>query len=765
MGTPDISAGGAGMNSLLERLGGFAARRHWIVIIAWLVILGGTLWARQAFGGEFVNNYTVSGSGSALGLDRLNQDFPQQGGYAGQIVFHAKTGKVSDSQSAVNQATSNVAKLPDVIKAVSPFASPSSGAVSKDGTIAYSSVSWNVNPDSLDTDYLSRLDQAVAPARSAGLQVEYGGGAGQIGQVTKDLKSEVIGLACALILLLFMFGSLIAAAIPLLSAIFSVGAGLSLLGLLAAASTFPTTAPTIATLLGLGVAVDYGLFLMARHREQMDTGMDLITSAARAEGTSGAAIVVAVTMLAALTLVPAFRGVAGSNVRSLSARFRARKAGISAQEQAARSAAATQEQHEHSAFARWGRKVSERPWPWAVASVAFLIILAIPLCSITLVQPRNGTNPTSDSSRRAYDLISQGFGPGANGPLAVVVQLPKQSSSDNQSLLNQMTKDVAATSGVASVSPATVNQDGNTAVFSVVPTTRPQASQPEDLVSRLRTDVLPKEHVTSYVTGTTAGTVDFTEQITGRMVWLILAVVVIAFILLTMAFRSVVIATKAAILNLLSIGAAYGVIVAIFQWGWGASLIGVHTTLPIPAYVPMLVFAIVFGLSMDYEVFLLSRVHEAWIETGDPHRAVAVGIGATARVITTAAAIMVVVFASFVLSTDPTVKMLAIGMAFAVLIDASLVRMILVPSIMALLDARAWWMPRWMEPIVPQLQLEGSTAPAASAAPVAPAPAAPAPAGAAQTAAATDTEAETATAAATDTEAETETAAQAVSVE
>jgi RND superfamily putative drug exporter len=279
-----------------------------------------------------------------------------------------------------------------------------------------------------------------------------------------------------------------------------------------------------------------------------------------------------------------------------------------------------------------------------------------------------------------------------------------------------MTKDVAATSGVASVTPATVNQAGTTAVFSVIPTTRPQASQTEDLVNRLRDDVLPKEHVTSYVTGTTAGTVDFTERITGRMAWLILAVVVIAFILLTMAFRSVVIATKAAILNLLSIGAAYGVIVAIFQWGWGASLIGVHTTLPIPAYVPMLVFAIVFGLSMDYEVFLLSRVHEAWIETGDPHRAVAVGIGATARVITTAAAIMVVVFASFVLSTDPTVKMLAIGMAFAVLIDASLVRMILVPSVMALLDSRAWWMPRWLEPVVPHLQLEeGSAAPASAA--------------------------------------------------
>ena len=748
------------MNNLLERLGGFAARRHWIFIIAWLVILGGTLWARHASGGEFVNNYSVSGSGSALGQDLLNKDFPQQGGYAGQIVFHAKSGTVSADQAAVNQATSNVAKLPDVIKAVSPFASPNSGAVSKDGTIAYSSVSWSVNPNSLETDYLTRLDQAVAPARSAGLQVAYGGGAGQVGQVTHDLKSEIIGLACALVLLVFMFGSLIAAAIPLLSAIFSVGAGLSLLGLLAAASTFPTTAPTIATLLGLGVAVDYGLFLMARHREQMDTGMDLVASAAHAEATSGAAIVVAggtvvvsilglyvsgvafvgalglaaaivvaITMLAALTLVPAFMGVAGSNVRALSARFRARKAGISAQEQAARSAAATHEQHEHSAFARWGRKVSERPWPWAVASVAVLVVLAIPLFSITLGQPDNGTNPTSDSSRQAYDLISQGFGPGANGPLAVVVKLPKQSASDNQTLLTTMTKDVAATSGVASVTPAMVNQAGTTALFSVIPTTRPQATATENLVNRLRDDVLSSQHATSYVTGTTAGTVDFTERITGRMVWLILAVVVISFILLTTAFRSVVIATKAAILNLLSIGAAYGVIVAIFQWGWGESLIGVHTTLPIPAYVPMLVFAIVFGLSMDYEVFLLSRVHEAWIETGDPHRAVAVGIGATARVITTAAAIMVVVFASFVLSTDPTVKMLAIGMAFAVLIDASLVRMILVPSIMALLDARAWWMPRWLEPIVPYLQLEGSTTPAA-----------PAPVGPVETKATTETE-------------------------
>jgi RND superfamily putative drug exporter len=253
-----------------------------------------------------------------------------------------------------------------------------------------------------------------------------------------------------------------------------------------------------------------------------------------------------------------------------------------------------------------------------------------------------------------------------------------------------------------------INSSKTTAVINVIPTTRPQATATTNLVKTLRDDVLPRQHVTSYVIGATATNVDFTSRITGRLLWLILAVIAISFILLTTAFRSVVIATKAAILNLLSIGAAMGIIVAIFQWGWGASLIGLNTTLPIPAYVPMIVFCIVFGLSMDYEVFLLSRIREAWVRTGDAQRSVAIGIGATARVITTAAAIMVVVFASFVLNSEPTIKMLAIGMAFAVLIDASLVRMVLVPAVMTLLGRHAWWMPRWLEPVLPNLKLEGS---------------------------------------------------------
>jgi len=724
---------------LLERLAGVAARRHWVFIIVWVVILGGLLAAKNAIGGEYVNNYTISGSDSANGLNLLNTTFPQQGGYGGQIVFHAKSGKVSAQQSAVNQSVSNISKLPNVIKAVSPFASSNTGAVSKDGTIAYANVSWNVNPNSLDTSYLDKLNNAVAPATKAGLQVAYGAGAGEIGQKTSDLKSEVIGLACALVLLLIMFWSLMAAAIPLVAAIFSVLTGLALLALLAKVVTFPTTAPTIATLLGLGVAVDYGLFMVARHREQVDGGMGVLSSVRRAAGTSGAAIVVAgstvavsvlglyisgvgfvgalglaaalvvvVTMISALTLVPAFMGLVKEGVRALPARARARKEGLTVQQQAAATAAATHEQHEHSAFARWGRMVSAHPWPWGVASAAVLIVLAIPLFSITLGQPDNGTNPKSQSNRQAYDLISEGFGVGVNGPLTVVVKLPKQSSSANNSLLSTMQSDISKTANVASVTPAAINSSGTTAVFNVIPATRPQATQTTALVNTLRDNVLPKEHATSYVTGTTAGAVDFTKQITSRLAWLIIAVVAISFLLLTTAFRSVVIAIKAAILNILSIGAAYGVIVAIFEYGWGKSVIGLQSTLPIPAYVPMLVFCIVFGLSMDYEVFLLSRVHEAWLETRDAHRAVAIGIGATARVITTAAAIMIVVFTSFVLNPDPTVKMLAIGMAFAVLIDASLVRMCLVPAIMSLLGSHAWWLPRWLEPIVPKIQLEES---------------------------------------------------------
>jgi RND superfamily putative drug exporter len=541
-----------------------------------------------------------------------------------------------------------------------------------------------------------------------------------------------------------MFMSIAAALIPLVSAVFSVLAGLSVVGLLAAATDFPTAAPTVATLLGLGVAIDYGLFLVARHRESVDRGAGVIDSAAHATATSGgavvvaggtvvvailglyvagvpfvgamgaaSAIVVAVTMLAALTLIPAFMGVAKKNVRAF-ARYRSRHP-------------VDDSAHERSAFARWGKMVSGRPWPWAIAATITLCVLAIPLFSLRLGQLDAGTNPTSQSSRRAYDLMAQGFGPGSNGPLTVVLSLPKQSQQDNQTLLSNAQNTLAKTAGVATVNAPSVNTAGTTAVLNVVPTTAPQDAATTTLVNHLRTDVLPTIPATSYLVGTTAGYVDFTEKIAARMPWLILAVVALAFLLLTIAFRSVVVATKAALLNLISVAAAYGVVVAVFQWRWGSELVGIHESLPIPAFVPMLMFAIVFGLSMDYEVFLISRVHEAWVKTGDAHRSVAIGIGGTARVITTAAAIMIVVFISFVLDPDPTVKMLAVGMAVAVLIDASVIRMILVPAIMSLLGKRAWWMPRWMDRITPHIDIEGAgfEAPDQPAPPTEPLPATP----------------------------------------
>lgn len=734
------------MNAVLESIGRWCARKHWVVIVAWLVLLVGLALARGAAGGEFVNDYTVPGSQSSEGIDLLKKDFPQQSGNAGQIVFHAKNGTVSDQTAAVNTSMANLAKLDHVISTVSPFAVANSPQVSKDGTIAYGTVAWNVVPASLGSSYLDTMDDAVSPARKARLQVEYGAGAGQIGQHTDDKSSEIIGLVCALVLLLFMFGSIVAAALPLLSAVFSVAAGLSLVGLLSAGLTFPTTAPTVATLLGLGVAVDYGLFLVARHREQVDHGMDGATSIGRSSATSGAAIlvagstvviailglyvsgvpfvgamglasaiVVAVTMLAALTVMPAFLAIAGANVRALRdlrAAKRIRTAGGDEGSQAERMAAlvaAGDEAHERSAFARWGRMVSRRPIPWAVAATLVLVLLSIPLFALRLGQLDAGTNPTSESIRRAYDLIDKGFGPGANGPLTVVYQLPSGQSADQKNtLLTNAQKTLSTTPGVAAAGVPTTNSAGTVATETVVPTTSPQDAKTTQLVDRLRSSVLPTVPTRTYVVGATASYVDFTAKISQRMLWLILVVVALAFILLTVAFRSIVIATKAAILNLLSVGAAYGVVVAIFQWGWGSSLVGIHETLPIPAFVPMLMFAVVFGLSMDYEVFLISRVHEAWVKTTDAHRSVAIGIGSTARVITTAAAIMVVVFLSFVLDKDPTVKMLAVGMAVAVFIDASVIRMILVPSVMSLLGRHAWYIPGWLDRITPNIDIEGS---------------------------------------------------------
>jgi putative drug exporter of the RND superfamily len=715
------------MHAFLDKLGRGAAKRPWAVIAAWILVLLVVVGLDKAFGGIYENDYTVPGSQSSTGLNLLDAKFPAKSGYAGSIVFHATSGQVSDDASAVSTSMASVAKLPHVVSASDPLSTKDSSGVSKDGTIVNAPVSFDVVPASLDSSYLDSLDAAVAPARKAGLTVEYGGGAGQIAQQAHDSTSEIIGLVLALVLLLIMFGSIVAAGLPLIAAVFSVATGLSLLGLIAAGLTFPTTAPTVATLLGLGVAIDYGLFLVARHREQLDDGMTVVESAGRSASTSGAAVVVAggtvviailglyvsgvpfvgalglssalvvaVTIIAALTLVPALLGLAKQSVRSRAERTNARHdspasldPAVLAREREAREAA-----HENSAFARWGRMVSDRPWPWAITTVVVLAILSIPLFSMRLGQLDAGTDPTTDSSRRAYDLIAEGFGPGANGPLTVVVSLPKQSTSANQQLLTSLSTDLSKVDDVQAVAPPTVNGSGTTATINVLPKTSPQDAKTQTLVDDIRSQVLDKQQETTYLVGTTAGYTDFTEKVSQRMPWLIGAVVLLALLLLTAAFRSLAIGLKAAVMNLLSVGAAYGVIVAVFQWGWGSSLVGIEETVPIPSFVPMLMFAIVFGLSMDYEVLLLSRMQEEYHRTHDNRFAVAEGLERIGRLITGAAAIMVGVFLAFALAQVVIIKAIGLGMAIAVAIDATLVRALVVPATMRLLGDLNWWAPR-----------------------------------------------------------------------
>ncbi|MEV0713256.1 MMPL family transporter [Asanoa sp. NPDC050611] len=812
------------MHAFLARLGRTCARHHWIVIGAWLVLVVGLVVGNNRWGGDYVNDYTVPGSQSDKGAQVISDEFLGQSTFVGQLVFQAPPGAtVVAQQNVINEAVANTAKLGHVISATSPFAT-SPPTVSPDGTIAYGNVNYDISTDTLGDDYLDQLNQAVAPARAAGLTVEYGAASGQIARGTNDLGSELVGIIVAFVLLFLIFFSIVAALIPLVSAVFSVLAALSIIGLLAAVVTFPTTGPTLATLLGLGVAIDYGLFQVARHREDLADTDDYVGAAASANTHSGMAILVAgttviiamlglyiaglpfisalgvsaalgvaMTMIAALTLIPAFLGLSGRTVRAM--RFRRRRevgvgippapphprqnggpggslkggeagagrspvsdadegvtgrrgrvdsaegdagpagpspvpdAGPAGQPEAAgprrasaspganvggssggaRTDSVTHPSHEHGAFARWGRYVSRRPWPWAIAAVVALLVITIPLIWIDFGQLGPGTDPPSYTDRRAYDLISQGFGPGANGPLTIVVEIPPGSSAET--LLTSTRLSLEQQPGVASVTQPLVDPQGTAALINVIPTTGPTDQATTDLLHRIRDDVMPNVPATTYVTGQTAGYDDFTARTVERLPWLILAVVILSLLLLTTAFRSLVIGIQAALMNLLSVGAAYGVIVAVFQWGWGASWIGVDMPLSIPAYVPMIMFAVVFGLSMDYEVFLMSRVHEAYLHTRDTRRSVALGIGGTARVITTAALIMIVVFISFVADPDPTIKMLAVGMAVSVLLDASIVRMILVPAILSILGDRSWWIPRWLDRILPHLDIEGAPPP------------------------------------------------------
>ncbi|MFF3694452.1 MMPL family transporter [Streptomyces sp. NPDC002221] len=719
---------------LLHRLGSWCARHAWRIVIGWLVLLVAIGAAHARWGGSFADSFSLPGTSTQTGADLLKA----HGGTSGTtapVVIKSEQGSVADHQAAVEAAVNNLAHLPDVVSVKDPLTTP--GAVSPQGDIAQIGVTFTSNPAGFDHAYVGKVDTAVQPLRADHVTVDYGDPLGQLAAPkAADLTSEVIGLGVALLVLLIGFGSVAAAVLPLVTAVLGLAVGLAGLGLLAAQFSFGQAAPTLAAMMGLGVGIDYALFLSTRYRALLGAdggggignGLDPAEAAGRTVATSGRSVLVAaatvamalaglyvsgmgfigtlgaaagltviVAAAASVTLTPALLGLLGRRIDRLHVRR-----------------PVAEPTGTDDVWHRWAARVGRSPWLFLAAGLIVLGVLAIPVGSLHLGHIDAGAQPTSTTDRRAYDLISQGFGPGANGPITVVTKLDDQQAADpskSQALATTLQHDLTAVPGVASVTPPQPTPNHALLVSTVTPDTGPQDRATTDLIHTLQDhtvpDALSGTGATGYVTGPTVSGQTFTDTLVAKLPLIIGVVVAAAFVLLLCVFRSPLVALKAAVLNLFSIAAAYGVVVAVFQWGWGGSLLGVGEKVPIESYVPMMMFAIIFGLSMDYEVFLLARIRETWLHGGDNHLSVATGLAATARVITCAALIMTSVFLAFMLSPNVVVKMLALGLGVSVIVDATVVRLLLVPATMYLFGRANWWIPAWLDRRLPRLDPEG----------------------------------------------------------
>ncbi len=772
------------MTGTLYGLARVCVRRRFTVLGVWLVAAVALVAVSRGLGENTNDNLSLPGTDSQRATDALARAFPDQANGSSPIVLHAHSGVLTEARyaNAIDQAAADVAKAPHVAGVVNPLTPQGSSALSKDKQTGYLSVTLAVSPGELSEGEAQTIIDAANPAKAAGLQVETGGQLGQKVSKPSTESSELIGIVAAVVILTFVFGTVVAMLLPILNAVFALLSTLAIIRLLGHVTSVPTVAPTLATMIGLGVGIDYALFIVTRHLRGLKEGLELHESIARATATSGGAvffaggtvtialvslavaeiplvttmglmagIAVVVAVLAALTLLPAGLAIAGPRIESLRVR-----------------AVRSEAQARDGLWAKLAGDIAKHPLLAGLAALAILLPLTIPLLSLTLGQQDTAALSTSTTARRAYDLISQSFGPGVNGPLLIAVTLgspakapagePRASlgshsgsstaqggssggsaaaSEDPRATdprLQTLVKDVAATHGVAGVTPIQIDKAGTTAYFNAIATTGPVEGATSGLVERLRASAIPQaEHGTDMradVGGSTAGYVDLAAQISSKLPLQIAVVIALSLLLLTIAFRTVVIPPQAALMNLLSIGASYGVLTAIFQYGWLSSAIGLEGPVPIVSYVPLFMFAILFGLSMDYEVFLVSQIEEH-VHAGEDNRSSVVsGLVTSARVITAAALIMVFVFGSFLLNGDPTIKQFGVGLAVAVALDATVVRCLLVPALMLLMGRANWWMPRWLEPLVPHLSVEGAEFFRGDDDPLVAAPSEPLPAGA-----------------------------------
>ena len=705
---------------MLQRLARFVYHRRWWVLGAWIALLVALPALNAAAGGVFKDEYSLPDSESDDAMHLLQDSgFGSQAGFSGQLVFRNPDGFDDPTvQSDLEKLFAQLHKgIPDS-QVVSPFTPETKGRqISEDGTIAFAEVNL---ADRDSKEYETAAEDArsiVEDADIPGTEVELGG---QIFAEQPEFASEAIGFMAALVILLIAFGSVIAAGLPIMTALFGIVCGIALVGLAVNVIGMPSFSNQAVMMIAIGVGIDYALFIVTRYREGLHSGMEPEQATVRAIDTAGRAVIFAgttviiavlglftmgidmmnglavgialgvlMTMLAAITLLPAMFGFIG---RTIDRWGWARGEGG----------------HERSIWYRWSQVIQNNPWPPLIIGAAFLLLLTVPLLSMRLGNSDTGTNPKSDTTRKAYDLLAEGFGPGFNGPFLLITKTPGGQS--DLATLNELSTELNGTDDVAFASPPRPNDDGTAALMQVVPKSAPQDEDTTNLVHDLRDDVIPGvtggTDLDVLVGGYTPMIVDFSSYMAERLPWFMGTVLLLSFVLLMMVFRSLLVPLKAVIMNLISIGAAYGVLVAVFQWGWGNALVGAHSKGPIEMWLPMMLFAVVFGMSMDYEVFLLSRIREEYDRSGDNASAVAKGLAATARVITAAALIMVFVFGSFALGPLIAIKELGVGLAIAVFLDATVVRMVLVPSTMELLGDLNWWLPKWLDRILPRIHVE-----------------------------------------------------------